>query len=129
MGSVGPGGPVGSAGTGVEKSSMKLTPKFHWMFRIRSAGGHRGRVVHLAASAEDGSALSTTICGKSYDPADRMEASRGLEPLRANLCAGCRAQLGETFDQLKTMLVNAGMSESEAIAQVDVWLKLRRDSK
>lgn len=107
---------------------MTIKPQFHWIFRLRSINGRKGRVVHLAASDENGLPLSTTICGRSYDPADRTDASRGIKTLTGQECTGCLRQLGDSWSELHKLLL-AGRSEMEAAALVDDILKLRRTSK
>src|SRR5438477_619717 len=61
---------------------MAITPRFHWLIRLRDSESRRkGKVLHLAASDEHGDARSSTLCGKRYDPADRIYASKGIKAI------------------------------------------------
>jgi hypothetical protein len=84
--------------------------------------------MHLAASDETGRPLRVTICGKRYDPADRADASKGINEITGRECAACFRQLGDSFAQLRKLFLSAGKSDAEAVALTDEILKLRRTS-
>lgn len=109
---------------------MTITPKFHWLIRLRNPNsGRKGRVLHLALSDEHGDAMCSTICGKQYDSADRIEASKGLEAITGRECVGCLRRLSDAFTNLRELFIEVGKPEQEAVALADEILKLRRDSK
>jgi len=108
----------------------RVVPRTHWLIRLQNANtGRNDKVFHLAASDENGAPRSSTLCRKRYDPANRIEASRGIQAISGRECTQCLAQLGGFFSQIYEFFRSAGSSEEEAETLADDVLELRRTSK
>ena len=108
---------------------MTIKPQFHWTFKLLGPSGRKGTKIHLSASDERGLPFAVTLCGKRYDPADRIDASKGIHVLTGQECIQCLRQLGDTFTQLRDLFLAAGASDTEAAARADEILKIQKITK
>jgi hypothetical protein len=70
-----------------------------------------------------------TLCKKQYDPADRIEASRGRETITEQLCTRCIKLIEGGHSAIRNLALAGGASEQEAVALADELCKLRRVPK
>src|SRR6266480_3259138 len=105
---------------------IEIKPQLHWMLRLRGPSGRKGLNWHFATSDETGRPRNKTVCGRRYDPGDRIAASKGVRDLlTSRVCSKCLAPLGDLHAEIRRLALLGGGSEQEAISIADGVLKWR----
>ena len=83
--------------------------KYHWLVKLK--GSHK---VHITSETEFGEPLPTTLCGKTYDPADRTFAKKTRKAAGTE-CRACIAIVEKSWKTIYDYCI--GLGKSDAVAR------------
>jgi hypothetical protein len=87
---------------------MPSLSRFHWLVKLK--GFHK---IHITGGTEFGEPLQVTLCGKTYDPADRTSAKK-TKRATGTECGACLAIIEKAWKTIYDDCIELGKSDAIA---------------